>query len=150
MLCLRTNLAMGQSSKSCTYTLFLTQGLNIELILALRAVSEIRADFQNGHEFQKLHKYSLSTPRGWNSAYICSMGSGFRDMGQFLKLPYLGKKLGKWPKFQKLHIYHVYCLSTLRSWNWAYFHSKGSSLWDTSRCSKLPYLGMKFCKRPKF
>ncbi len=25
-LCLRTNLAMGQGSKSCTYTLFLAQG----------------------------------------------------------------------------------------------------------------------------
>ncbi len=43
------------------------------------------------------------------SAYFCSTGSGFRDMGQFSKLPYLGMKYGKWPKFQKLHIY---CLST--------------------------------------
>ncbi len=29
----------------------------------------------------------------------------FRDTGQFSKLPYLGMKLGKWPKFLKLHIY---------------------------------------------
>ncbi len=49
-LCLRTNLAMGQGSKSCTYTLFLPQGVEIELIFALRAaVSEIWAHFQNCH-----------------------------------------------------------------------------------------------------
>ncbi len=58
-----------------------------------------------GHEFQKLHICSLSTPRGRNWAYFCSTGRGFRDTGQFLILPYLGMKLGKWPKFQKLHIY---------------------------------------------
>ncbi len=40
----------GQSSKSCTYTVFLPQGAEIELIFTLRAaVSEIQADFQNCH-----------------------------------------------------------------------------------------------------
>ena len=34
-----------------------------------------------------------------------STGSGFRDTGPFSKLPYLGMKLGHWPKFQKLHKY---------------------------------------------
>ncbi len=49
-LCLRTNLAIGQSARSCTYTLFLPQGGEIELIFALRAaVSEIQASFQNCH-----------------------------------------------------------------------------------------------------
>ena len=39
-------LKLGQS-RSCRYTLFLTQGGEIELIFALRAaISEIRADFQ--------------------------------------------------------------------------------------------------------
>ncbi len=47
-LCLRTNLAMGQSSQSWTYTLFLTQDVEIEHIFALwAAVSEIMAGFQN-------------------------------------------------------------------------------------------------------
>ncbi len=49
-LCLTTNLTMGQSSKSCTYTLFLFQDVEIEHAFALcAAVSEIIADFQNGH-----------------------------------------------------------------------------------------------------
>ncbi len=47
-LSLRTNLAMGQSSKSCAYTLFLSQDVEIEHIFTLwAAVSEIMADFQN-------------------------------------------------------------------------------------------------------
>ncbi len=48
---------------------------------------------------------------GQNWDYFCSTGSGFRDTGRFSKLPYLGMKLGHWPKFQKLHI-HVYPVST--------------------------------------
>ncbi len=64
--------------------------------------------FTFGHEFQKFHKYSLSIPRGWNWTYFCSTGSGFRDTGQFSNMPYLGMKLGKWPKFQKLSIYSLY------------------------------------------
>ncbi len=31
--------------------------------------------------------------------------STYQDTGQFSKLQYLDMKLGKWPKFQKLHIY---------------------------------------------
>ncbi len=44
------NLASNQSSRGCTYSLFLPRRVEIELIFALRAViSEIRADFQNCH-----------------------------------------------------------------------------------------------------
>ncbi len=44
------HLAIGQTYGSCTYTLFLRQGVEIELIFALQAaVSEIRTDFQNCH-----------------------------------------------------------------------------------------------------
>ncbi len=60
---------------------------------------------------------------------------------------YLGMKLSKWPKFQKLDIYP---LSTLGGRNWAYFCSTGSGLRDTDQFSKLPYLGMKLGKWPKF
>ncbi len=35
------------------------------------------------------------------------MGSSFRDTGRLSKLPYLGMKLGRWPKFQKFHIYSL-------------------------------------------
>ncbi len=57
-----------------------------------------------GHEtwqlakYQKLHIYPLSTPGGRTCPFFWSTGSGFRDTGQFSKLPYLGMKLGKWPK----------------------------------------------------
>ena len=45
---LRRNPNIIINSRSCTYTLFQTQGVEIELIFALRAaVSEIRANFQN-------------------------------------------------------------------------------------------------------
>ncbi len=71
---------------------------------------------------QKLHIYSLSTPGGQNWAYFCSMGSGFRDMDRFSKLPYVGMKLGHLPKFQRLHIYP---LSTLGGRNRAYLRSTG-------------------------
>ncbi len=66
-------------------------------------------------------------------------GSGLRDTGQCSNLPYLDMKLGKWPKFQKLHIYP---LSTPGGQNWAYFCSTGSVFWDMGQFSKLPYLGM--------
>ena len=49
--------------------------------------------------------YILSTPGCRNGAYFCSMGSGFWDMGWFSKLPYMGMKLSRWAKLQKLHIY---------------------------------------------
>ncbi len=56
-------------------------------------------------------------------------------------------QLGKWPKFQKLHIYP---LSTPGGRNWGYFCSKGSGFQDTGPFSKLPHLGMKLGKWPKF
>ena len=49
----------------------------------------------------------------------------------------IGHKLGKWPKFQKLHIHS---LSTPGSRNWAYFCSTGSGFHDTGQFSKLPCL----------
>ncbi len=121
----------------------------------------IRADFQNaifGHEtwqvaevpevaYMYMLSLSLSTRRGRNWAYFHSMDTGFQDMGQLSNLLYLGMKLGKWPKFQKLHIYS---LSTSEGRNWAYFHSMGSGFQDTSGFSKLPYLGMKPGHWPKF
>ena len=53
-----------------------------------------------------VHTLSFYT-RGWrNRAYYRSMGSGFQDMDQFSKLPFLiGHETWHWPKRQKLHIY---------------------------------------------
>ncbi len=144
-----------------THILFLPQGVEIELIFALRtAVSKIRANFQNCHlwvwnlamgQSARNCKYTLFLPQGCqNWAYFCSMGSGSRHTQiRFpnMKLPYLGIKLSKWPKFQKLH---TYSLSTPGGRNWAYFRSTGSGFRDTDRFSKLPYLGMKLGNWPKF
>ena len=80
-------------------------------------------------------------------------GSGFQDTGQFSKLPYLGMKLGKCPKFQKLHIYS---LPIPRGRNWAFFAlrtdfcSTDSGSRDTGQFSKFPYLGMMRLNWPKF
>ena len=153
------NLATGQSSRSCTYTLCQLQGVEMELVFTLWAVvSEIQTNFKitilgmkHGHrpKFQKLHTYSLSTPDGGrNWAYFYSMSSGFQDMG----------------RFQNCHIWawilvigqssrrctYVYTLFPPQGGgkggggqNWVYFWSMGSSFRHTGRVSKLPYLGMK-------
>ena len=119
------NLASGQSYRSCTYTLYLVypRGWKLSLFslygqqfarygpifkIAIFALHET-CHWPN---FQKLHTYSLSTPGHRNWAYFRSTGSNFRDTGQLLKLPYFGMKLGKCSMFPKLHIYHVYSLST--------------------------------------
>ncbi len=62
-----------------------------------------------GHppKFQKLPIYPLSTSGGGGCpklSYFRSMSSSFRDMGRFSKWPYLGMKVGYWPKCQKSHI----------------------------------------------
>ncbi len=58
-----------------------------------------------GHETRSLakvpevaHIYTLSTAGGRNWAYMRSTGISFRDMEQFSKSPYLGMKIGHWPK----------------------------------------------------
>ncbi len=101
--------------RSCTYTLFLPQGVEIKLIFALRAaVSEIRTILQNCHiwawnlavaKVPEVAHISSFYPRGAKLGLFLLYGQRFRHKGRFSKLPYLGMKLGKWPKFQKLHIY---------------------------------------------
>ncbi len=91
----------------CTYTPFLPQCVEIELIFALSAaVSDSKLPYlgmklDHWPKWQKLHRYSLSTPRGRNWPYICCMGSGVWDLGRFSKLPHFGMKLGNLPKVQK-------------------------------------------------
>ncbi len=102
-----------------------------------------------GHETWPLTKVSevahiLSFyPRGLQLSLFLVYGSGFWDTGQFSTFPYLGMKLGHWPKI------HICCLSTPKGRNWAYFCSTGSGLRDTGWFSKLPYLGMKLGIGPK-
>ncbi len=48
ILAYETEVLFEKNYKSCIWTLFLPQGVEIELIFALQAaVSEIRADFEN-------------------------------------------------------------------------------------------------------
>ncbi len=134
-------------------------GVENELIFTLwAAVSEIRADFQNCHiwawnlvigQYARSRTYTLSTPGGQHWAYFCSMCSGFRDTG--------------W--FQNCHIW-VWNLTigqSARSCTYTLFlpqgveielvlpgSSTGSGFRETGRFSKLPYLGMKLGKWPKF
>ena len=88
-------------SRSCTYTFFLPQRVEVELIFALRAaVSKIRAHFQNCYiwvwnfaigQISRSCAYTFFLPKAVLSirsipqAYFCFMGSGFRDTGQFSK-----------------------------------------------------------------
>ena len=117
-LCLRTNLAICQSSRICTYTStsFLPQGSKLSLFSLyeqrfLRYVPIFKIAIF-GHDTWSLAKIpevahiASFYPRG-NWAYFRSTGSGLRDTGGFSKLPYLGVKLGHSPKFQKLHIYFL-------------------------------------------
>ncbi len=71
----------------------------------------------------------------------------YRPIINFQKLPYLGMKLGKWPKCQKLHICPHF---TPGGEKWAYIRSVGSGFRDMDWYSKLPCLGMKLGHWPKF
>ena len=123
--------------RSCIWTLFLPQGVKIELIFALRAaVSEIRADFQNWRiwawnlEFEKSTRSCIGTivlPQGVEIELILLYGQRFpavgarrAAVGRFSKLPYLGMKPGIWKKC---------CICTLFLY-WAYFRSTSSRFRD--------------------
>ncbi len=101
------------------------------------AIFELRPNFWREQPFVIIWKSYLSTPGGRNWANFCSMGTSFQDMGHFSKLPYLGMKIGNWPKL------HIYPLSIPGGWNWPYFRSTGSGFRYTGQFSKLPYMGMK-------
>ncbi len=104
MLCLRTNLAIDQSSRSYTH---------------MHSLSSTPGG--GGLKLSLFSLYKQRFPRYGPSLWVT---------GWFLKLPYfmyLGMKLGHWPKLRKLLIYS---LSVPGGWNWAYFHSPGSCFRD--------------------
>ncbi len=113
------NLASGKSCQKLHIHSFYPRGSKMSLFsfYGQRFVSEILAVFQNCHiwagsfcigKSSRICTYALFLhPRGRNWVYFRSTGSSFRDIGRFSKLPYLGMKLGHWPKFQKLHIYSL-------------------------------------------
>ncbi len=141
-LCLTTNLAMGQSSKSSDIHSVSIQGhRNWAYFCSMGSVFRDNGCFWHAWpKFQKCHIYSLS-PRG-------SKLSSFSLYRQRI--------LRYWPnfktvifrhEFQKLHIYS---LSNPGGQNWANFCSTRSGFQDTGHFANLPYLGIKLRKWPKF
>ncbi len=141
------NLAIGQSS---TYTLFLPQGIKIELIFTLRAaVSKILAHFQNCHiwawkfaigQSSRICTYTLFLPQGSKLSLFSLYRLRFPRYGPLFKIATFGHEnlaIGKivpevahvlslYPRGSKLSLFH----STM---------STGSSFWDTGWFSKLPF-----------
>ncbi len=139
---------------SCTYTVFLPQRVEIELIFALRpAVSEIQGDFRNWHiEAWNLatgkssrsctYQYALFLPQGVKIKLIFTLRAAFSEIqADFQKCHILHESFDhKWQKFEKLHIL---LFSTPKCQSWAYIRSSSSGFWHRGWYSKLSYLGMK-------
>ena len=138
-----------KSSTSCPCTPFLTQGVQIELIFALRtAVSEIRPDFQSCHI--GAWNLAISTPEGGGGVEIELIFALWAAISSILA------------DFQTCHIWTRkltsrksltncrYTPSTPTGRNWAYFRSTDSGFRDTGPFAKLPYLGMKLDVSQKF
>ncbi len=112
-------MATGQSSSGCTYTFFLPQWGEIELIFALQpGVSEIRGVFLNYHihiwhetwpKFQKLHIYCF-LPQGVEIELIFALQAVLSEIQANFQYCHIGMKLSHWPKCLKLHIYSLYYL----------------------------------------
>ena len=63
MFSIRTNLAIGQSSRSCTYTLLLPQGVELELIIPLwAAFSKLRARYELTFNIAKFGQETCTLP----------------------------------------------------------------------------------------
>ncbi len=106
--------------RSCTYTLFLSQGVEIELILALMVISswdtgrfsKLSLFLLYGQQFSRyghIWAWNLAKvlkvahipffyPRGSKLSLLSHYKQQFPRYGRALsKLPYLGMKLGQWP-----------------------------------------------------
>ncbi len=101
-LCLTTNLVIGQSSKSCTYTLsiaghrnwayfcFMGSGFRDNGWFAKLSYLGMKlASLANG-QYPRSGTYTLFPPGGQNWAHSHSTDSGFWDTGRFSKLSYFG------------------------------------------------------------
>ena len=136
------NLAIGQSSRSCTCTRFLPQGVKLELIFALRAVvSEMLANFQIAifhvfrHEAWPLAKVPevvhilFFYPRGSKLNLFSFYRQWFLRYGPIFKIAILGMmKLGQspevahilsfYPRGSKVSLFSLYGQRFLRSWRY--------------------------------
>ncbi len=142
---------LKSSSHDCftnLYRMMKIKWLNFHFLTAEFTSSEQNFFFLNTEWIQEAHRpwhssweptwpfakvphtqYSLSNPWVKIELSFTLAAAGFWETGRFSKLPYLGMKLGHWPKCHKLRIYS---LSTPGGQNWAYryFCSTGSDFWD--------------------
>ncbi len=118
------NLAIGQSATRCTYTLFLSQGVEIQLIFVPRAaVSKIFKvvlclciKFGHWPKCQKLHIPCLSTPKGVNLStpkgvklrLFSLYGQPFLRYGQIVKIAIFGHET--WPLAKVPEVEHIPCV----------------------------------------
>ncbi len=123
------NMAIGQRSRSCAYTLFLPKRVELELIFTLwAAISKIRADFSKlpylvmklGHwpKFQRLHIKPLSTLDGRNWAYFALWAAVSKIQADFLNchiwpwnlplIPKVAHIIPFYPSWSKLILFSLY------------------------------------------
>ncbi len=165
ILILSWKLAIGKSSKSCKYTLFLPQKVEIVVLTLHAEVSEIRTDFQNCN----IWAWNLSTNKSSRScAYALFLPQAVEierifspygpRYGPRIKIAIWAWNL-QWPLAKGPEIAHtvMQSASTPGCRNWAFLSFflfiviifftlgaawAGNGFWDTGWFSKLPYLGM--------
>ncbi len=108
------NLAIGKSSRSCTYILFLnwvqlcSTGSGFRYTGWFSKLPYLRMKLGYWQKIQMLHILLSSYPRGSTFSWFLLYGQ--RSPVWFSKLPYLAMKLGQWPKFQRVKIEPIFVL----------------------------------------
>ena len=137
-------MAIGQNSRSGTYTLFLTQGIEIELIFV-----QLAAVFRDPGRFSYLgmnsrsFTYTLFLPQEVEIELIFALRAAVSEIRANITIAIFGHET-----WQVAKVAHT--RSTPGSQNLAYFCSTDSSFQDTGQFSNLPYLAMKLGKCPQF
>ena len=144
-------MTLGKSSRSCTYTLFLPQEVEIKLIFApQKAVSEIWADFQIlksfkswswNLDFEERSQSCICTlflPRGLNLSLFSLYRQPFSRCGPVFNISIFGHEIWNSRKGPKVAYF-----STPGGLHLSLFLLYGSPFRDTGQFSTFPYLGMK-------
>ncbi len=111
------NLHITQNPRSCTCTLFQPKGFEIQLICTLwRAVSEIRADFQNCHtciwawnvdmdQCSRSCTYNFFPPQGFEIERIFALRAAVLRYWLFFKIAIFGHET--WPLAKVPEVAHI-------------------------------------------
>ena len=111
---LRTNLAIGQSSRSCTkmssypigsrLSLFSLYGQRFPRYGLIFKIAIFRHETWQLAKVPEVGHIMYCYPIGWKLGLFSLYGQRFPRYGPiFKKLPYMGMKVGHWIKFVKLH-----------------------------------------------